>query len=242
MNESLNNYRLYAAKSSGGTSPPTVRYLVLKMIHEYNLRGSVLDYGAGKGELLQKLDQEGRFTKLSGIDLFERPTALPKSIDWHSQDLNEDIHIETDQYDVIICSEVIEHLENPRQVFRNIHRLLRHQGTLILTMPNQESVRSFAGLLIGGHFASFLEFHYPAHITALLRLDLSRICSETGFEKPTFYYTNHGGLPKLTSVTWQTISLGLLRGRFFSDYLGMLTRKSIPSHNSHLDEIQDREC
>lgn len=88
MNESLNNYRLYAAKSSGGTSPPTVRYLVLKMIHEYNLRGSVLDYGSGKEELLQKLDQEGRFTKLSGIDLFERPTALPKSIDWHSQDLN----------------------------------------------------------------------------------------------------------------------------------------------------------
>jgi len=242
MNESLKNYRLYAAKASGGTSPPTVRSLVLKMIHEYNLNGSVLDYGAGKGELLQKFHQEGRFTKLSGTDLFERPTELPKPIDWYSQDLNEEINLKNEQYDVVVCTEVIEHLENPRLVFRNIHRLLRNQGTLILTMPNQESIRSFAGLLLGGHFASFLEFHYPAHITALLRLDLSRICSETGFEKPTFYYTNDGGLPKMTSVKWQTISFGLLRGRLFSDYLGMFTRKQTPSQNSHLDGIQDSEC
>lgn len=226
MKQSLQDFRLYAANHSGGISSSSIRSLVLRLIRENNLGGSVLDYGAGKGQLTQQLYQEGLFTKVSGIDLFERSAYLPKEIDWYSQDLNENINLESEQYDAIICTEVIEHLENPRLVFRKIHYLLRPQGTLILTMPNQESIRSLAALLFGGHFVHFRDFDYPAHITALLHLDLIRICAETGFEKPSFYYTNHGVLPKITFVTWQQISAGVLKGRLFSDNLGMLTRRS----------------
>ena len=38
-------------------------------------------------------------------------------------------------------------------------------------MPNQESIRSYAGLIFAGHFTHFLGACYPAHITALLRMD-----------------------------------------------------------------------
>ena len=48
-------------------------------------------------------------------------------------------------------------------------------------MPNQESIRSYAGLIFAGHFTHFLGACYPAHITALLRLDLARLCAESGF-------------------------------------------------------------
>jgi hypothetical protein len=95
-----------------------------------------------------------------------------------------------------------------------------------MTTPNQESVRSFAGLLMGGHFVAFLGRSYPAHITALLRKDFQRICHETCFAPPQFYYTDSGGIPKLPQVHWQSLTFGLLKGRLFSDNLAVVTRKS----------------
>ena len=156
----------------------------------------------------------------------ERPEDLPDAIGWHHQDLNDDLSYD-EPFDVVICSEVIEHLENPREVFRNLERLTRPGGTLILTMPNQESIRSYVGLLFGGHFTQFLGSSYPAHITALLRLDLIRICKETGFQPPSFYYSNEGGIPKLPLVKWQRVSFGSLRGRLFSDNVAMIARKAV---------------
>ena len=155
-------------------------------------RGSVLDFGAGRGELIGKLVNLGRFTTVSGADILERPTGLPETVNWYCQDLNEEISTEG-PFDAVICSEVIEHLENPRATFRALYKLLRPGGTLILTMPNQESIRSYGALLFGGHFVEFLDTRYPAHITALLRADLNRICTETRFTCCRFVYTNVGG-------------------------------------------------
>ena len=127
-------------------------------------------------------------------------------------------------FDAVICSEVIEHLENPRSVFRSLFAALKPGGKLVLTMPNQENVRSFLTLIFRSQFAFFQEHDYPAHITALLRVDLIRICRETGFSEPYFYYTNRGWMPKVWT-TWQKASMNLLRGRLFSDNLGMIVTK-----------------
>ncbi len=195
-------------------------------------RGSLLDFGAGRGELLTEISQTRTFDALSGIDLFARPAALPDWIEWCEQDLNDDVDLGR-HFDVVVCSETIEHLENPRHVFRCLHRLVRPGGTLILTMPNQESIRSYAGLILAGHFTQFLGDCYPAHITALVRLDLVRLSHEVGFSTPAFDYTNVGAIPKLTALSWQRASFGLLRGRLFSDNLAMRARKpSTPSSSS----------
>ena len=99
------------------------------------------------------------------------------------------------QFDIVICSEVIEHLENPRATFRNLFELLKEGGTLILTMPNQETVRSYLHLIFRGHFVAFNDKEYPAHITALLRTDVRRLCKEAGFTDPEFFYTDEGWMP-----------------------------------------------
>jgi hypothetical protein len=92
-------------------------------------------------------------------------------------------------------------------------------------MPNQESIRAYAGLLFGGHFAHFRGDFYPAHITPLLRLDLVRMCAEVGFRDPIFRFSDCGCLPRLVRVNWQRSSLGLLKGRLFSDNLALVARK-----------------
>ncbi len=153
------------------------------------------------------------------------PSRLALSgVEWFEGDLNNQIDWRPGYFDAVICSEVIEHLENPRLTFRTINRLLKTGGRLLLTMPNQENIRSYLNLMFRGHFAAFRGAEYPAHITALLRLDLSRICAETGFSEPSFFYVDYGWMP-ITRTTWQRFSFNLLKGRLVSDTVGMVVSK-----------------
>lgn len=222
----LQESRRVASELSGGVSTTVIKDVVIQSLKNENAKGSVLDFGGGKGELLNRLYNLQRFESLVGVDLFPRPDNLPSEVYWHQQDLNEDIILDR-QFDTIICMEVIEHLENPRHTFRCFYSLLKPGGFLIVTTPNQESIRSYAGLLFGGHFTHFLGASYPAHITPLLRLDFTRICQEVGFTPPTFKFTNQGGIPKRPQITWQQLSLGLLQGRLFSDNIVVITRRPI---------------
>ena len=225
MLNTLLNHRKIAALAAGGTSGQEIKDLVIKVINSNGIRGNALDYGAGKGELLSQLNRLSIFDVLAGVDLIERPNSLDPKIYWHQQDLNEPLGKTLNGFNVLIASEIVEHLENPRACFRDFYEILPKNGHLVVTIPNQESIRAYLGLILGGHFADFLGNSYPAHIVALLRLDLRRICSETGFHPPRFYFSNRGRLPKLPSRSWQSISFGMLSGRLFSDNMAMYTRK-----------------
>jgi 2-polyprenyl-3-methyl-5-hydroxy-6-metoxy-1,4-benzoquinol methylase len=124
-----------------------------------------------------------------------RPCDQADTVRWIQADLNAPLPCRDGSFDAIVSTEVIEHLENPRAVFREFARLLRPGGELLLTTPNQESIRSLASLIVRGHHVAFLEESYPAHLTALLRRDLMRLCSEAGFDAPRFRYTDAGAVP-----------------------------------------------
>lgn len=225
MRDELGTARIKAALASRGTSSDVIYELVMRLIVEHNVSASLLEYGAGTGSLIQRLTSSGYSGDITGIDILPRPTRLPSVVKWIQFDLNYPIPIEDESIDAVISTEVIEHLENPRATFREWFRILRPRGTLVVTTPNQESIRSLCSLLWKGHFVAFLDSGYPAHLTALLRADLVRICGETGFAKPRFYYSDSGGIPKMPKILWQRISFGLLKGRLFSDNLALVTRK-----------------
>jgi 2-polyprenyl-3-methyl-5-hydroxy-6-metoxy-1,4-benzoquinol methylase len=63
-------------------------------------------------------------------------------------DWNVAVAIPAGSFDGAIAAEVIEHLENPRQVAREWFRSLKRGGTLILSTPNNESIRSLMALRV----------------------------------------------------------------------------------------------
>lgn len=213
--------RLENAIISQGISTNAILEMVKEIIAENDLKGDVLDFGAGIGNLSRILHSLDCFNTINSVDILDRPNNLTEEVIWHKQDLNNEFKSDK-KFDLIVCVEVIEHLENPRATFRNFQKLLKPKGKLLLTTPNQHSLRSKLCYFFGGHFAGFIGTSYPAHITALLKLDLQRICEEVGFSHPIFYYSNEGGVPKKPSLKWQEI-LKVLKGNLFSDNLAIFT-------------------
>src|SRR5207237_559742 len=158
--------RLKAAEASKGTSCNVIYAFILRLVRDSDCCGDLLEYGAGIGNLIKRLLDCQYQGTITGTDILPRPPSLPETVHWLQTDLNNPIEIESESFDVIISTEVIEHLENPRAVFREFYRLLRPGGTLVLSTPNQESIRSLLSLMLFGHFVAFLETSYPAHITA----------------------------------------------------------------------------
>jgi hypothetical protein len=97
-------------------------------------------------------------------------------------------------------------------------RITKPEGLIIVTTPNQLSLLSKLTLIFKNQFNAFKESPgcYPAHITALLEVDLIRIAAESQLTSIEIHYTNHGRIPG-TNYNWPQ-QLGF-RGRLFSDNL-----------------------
>ena len=214
--------------TAGGTSGADLKRLVMQLVFRHaGSPRSIVDVGAGKGELLARLCNTYPDAELAGMDALAKPEGL-QHLDWLVVDLNEPPTREN-EYDLVVCSEVIEHVENPRRLFRYLSSLLQLNGTLILTTPNQSSLRSLLSLLVYGHFVAFRDDCYPAHISSLLPKDLRRMVDENALKFVEIAFTHSGRLPSFPRLTWQQMSCGMLRGRAFSDNVAVVVRKPDPS-------------
>jgi 2-polyprenyl-3-methyl-5-hydroxy-6-metoxy-1,4-benzoquinol methylase len=213
------------AELSRGAANSAIYNAVLKALAESGACGRALDFGAGTGTLTRMLESSGLFSEIHAVDLLDWVGEEGGKTCWHRADLNLPTEFKSAWFDTIVSSEVIEHLENPRAVAREWARLLRPGGSLVFSTPNNESWRSIMSLIARGHFVAFTGTSYPAHITALTRIDLVRIVEETGFGLVTVNFSDHGLVPKLTYLNWQSLSFGLLCGVRWSDNVVIVAKK-----------------
>jgi 2-polyprenyl-3-methyl-5-hydroxy-6-metoxy-1,4-benzoquinol methylase len=214
--------RLTAASLSGHKSSTSIYNMVLKIIiDKYNNNyKTILDFGAGKGKLTNSIFDLKKFNKIYGADIIAKKDVIKDEIEWIKMDLNDDFNQKfSGIFDVIIASEILEHLENPRHTFSQFQNLLKKNGILIITTPNNHSIRSLLNFIVKGHFTDFLENSYPAHIMPLIMKDIERYAGEYNFSTPEFYFSNNGSIPGFVKYKWQQISYNFLNGKLFSDNL-----------------------
>jgi 2-polyprenyl-3-methyl-5-hydroxy-6-metoxy-1,4-benzoquinol methylase len=223
--DDLHTKRRAASEQSKGGSEESIYAAIERRLAELGASGDALDFGAGTGQLTRRLHRSGRFRAIAGADLYPRAADLDPAIGWIEGDLNDPLPRPAGTFDLVVAAEVIEHLENPRAVCRELFRLLRPGGQVLLSTPNNESWRSLIALVVRGHFVHFGDSSYPAHITALTRLDLQRALTEAGFRQIAFGFTDVGAIPGMTTRTWQSLFSTAARGLRFSDNVLVTARK-----------------
>jgi len=186
------------ARDSRGVSNDAILHMVLRTLEQREIAGGCLvDVGCGLGMLHAHV--RSRFPRYVGVDVV-RYEGFPDEAEFCRLDLDSGrLPLPDGSANVVAAVEVIEHLENPRDFMRKLVRLAAPGGWVIVSTPNQLSFLSILSLAVRHRFLAFQDAHYPTHITALLEVDLRRICGECGLEQIGFEYSLDSRIP-LTSL------------------------------------------
>jgi 2-polyprenyl-3-methyl-5-hydroxy-6-metoxy-1,4-benzoquinol methylase len=155
---------------------------------------SIADIGAGQGNMARLVARADRPVLM--VDDFE-PVELPDNCQWIRTDLNNHWGLDDQQFDFVFALEVIEHLENPRHFFRELVKIMKPGAYGFVSTPNNEGFFSKLNFLVNSQHRWFQDSSYPAHITPVLKIDLTRILIENKLELRQFYYGMHDYIPKL---------------------------------------------
>jgi len=95
----------------------------------------VLDAGCGSGRVFQHR-LAGRVRRVVGVDVTNEPRDNLNIDDALKGDLGR-LPLRDEQFNLILVSHVAEHLAEPEAVFRELARVLRPGGRLLLLTPNR---------------------------------------------------------------------------------------------------------
>jgi 2-polyprenyl-3-methyl-5-hydroxy-6-metoxy-1,4-benzoquinol methylase len=104
----------------------------------------VLDVGCGNGVISRSLGEVG--FRVKGIDISEKTIAKAKALNKFPH-VNfevcsaEQLVADGKHYHAIICSEVLEHLQQPEKLLKVLYEVLASNGVLIVTVPNGNGAR-----------------------------------------------------------------------------------------------------
>lgn len=131
----LMNYRLFGKNILGGilsiikVDGISPYHWIQKGKIDYNSK--ILDVGCGSGDKVVKMSQVG-FKNILGIDPF-----IEKDIYYNSgaSVLKKSIDEMDGQFDMIMLHHSLEHMNDQHAIMKEIHRLLKREGSVIIRIP-----------------------------------------------------------------------------------------------------------
>jgi len=100
---------------------------------------NVLDIGCGWGQFLDQLKKNRIGYK--GIDMSEEAIKIcqEKNLNCEQITVKKLAEKENNKYHVVTCFQTIEHIENPTGFLRSVKQLLKKNGIILLTTPNNDT-------------------------------------------------------------------------------------------------------
>ncbi len=155
---------------------------VLSMVRD---GAHVIDIGCGDGTLLNVL-KKNRHVTGDGVEIditeFEEAVADGNTLLW--EDADEGISLVPDRhYDMAICSETLQVVQNPRGL---LHEALRLADEAIVSFPNFAAYRIRLTLGLGGHLPVSKQLPFQWYDTPNIHLitlkDFRNLCDKEGIE------------------------------------------------------------
>jgi len=128
----------------------------------------ILDAGCGEGFFLSLIDSQEKF----GVELSEKRVskALAQFPDLKIKIADvTNLPFDDNTFDVIVCSEVLEHVSEYKKAIMEFKRCVKPKGHLVLSFPNERAV-CFGRLLV-------LRFplHEIDHVNSISPVDVTKI-------------------------------------------------------------------
>lgn len=195
----------------------------------------ILDAGSGSGLLDEHLRKLGN--KVTGLDIAVSEANEIRSAtgEFIQCDLNEKWPVLNSKFDVVICTDVAEHLYDPGHVLREAGRVLKTSGKLIFGVPNHFDLRQRVRMLFGRGIIHWddLQYNEPAwlytHIRFFTLKDLEGMFKASPFkiEMIQFNFMGGGLVPsRLTPKYFRLFLLRLWPGLFAGKYIFLLGREA----------------
>lgn len=189
--------------------------------------GTFLDVGCGEGKTLVKAQTFG--WEAWGVDVVDNRSkeAKHEKIRFIIGTLV-NAKLPNDYFDCIYCDSVLEHVLNPVEYLKEIHRILKKDGVVYIGVPNEESFFNDIKKLIfcflrNKQIAAQLKpFDSPYHIVGFTKKSLTYTITENKFK--ILEFRNFGrkfeflGFKPSARGFW--ISLVLLPVEFIGKFLG----------------------
>ncbi len=193
----VNHYKIdaeefdYFEERTGATEHDERRvheYIISKI--EENVK-SILDVGAGSAwvaDYFVKNSVKVTSLDLSKINVTKAKEIVPENL--HSQIVADSfkLPIKNNSYDIVIASEIIEHVISPKDFVNELFRVVKPGGKLIITTPYKEKLRYYLCI----HCNKKTPVH--AHIHSFDENKLISLCDSQG----------------LSDVIWNTFGNKLL--------------------------------
>lgn len=177
--------------------PGLFHRLLSDAFHVYMRSHDVLDVVRSEGSRLLELGcasgtylhaQRKYSLQLFGVEFAEQPATFAREQlglnVFHGQ--LEEAHFADDFFDGVVAWMVMEHLPDPRQTLREIHRVLKPGGTFAFSIPNAGS----------WEFAVFRQYWYaldvPRHLSHFSRDSITRLLESERFHVRSVYYQING--------------------------------------------------
>ncbi len=162
-------------------------YKRCQLIRQRKPRGHLLDIGCGTGDFLAVMGSQAGWTV---VGMEPHPEAAERAhrqyglqIDQRSLD---DMAYPPDTFDVVTLWDVLEHLPQPVASLRQIRRIIRPDGILVVGLPNRDSVDA---RLFGRHWAGL---DIPRHFSVFSATHLASALAHAGFSEPEILNLNGG--------------------------------------------------
>jgi SAM-dependent methyltransferase len=150
-------------------------------------QSDVLDLGAGAG-IVEAMNVKGKVRRICGIDLDPRVVDNPYLDEGLVCDANS-IPYPDQSFDVVFSDNVFEHLEQPELVLKEVWRVLRPGGRLLVKTPNTAHYMPLISRLTPHRFHEFVNElrgrdstdTFPTHYRANSPSAMRRLAAQTGF-------------------------------------------------------------
>jgi 2-polyprenyl-3-methyl-5-hydroxy-6-metoxy-1,4-benzoquinol methylase len=144
----------------------------------------LLDVGCGNGGFLLRTQQAGWSVQGIEIDPLAVQCARQAGLSVHEGAF--DALSNRDEFDVVTCSHVIEHVHEPLVLLHSMKTYLRPGGTIWFATPNAQSI----GHKLFG--ASWLHLDSPRHLQIFSRQGLADLLAQAGFVNVHFNRRGRG--------------------------------------------------